>query len=48
MLPQPEYKEAASARHDRHHLFYETRFIPGGCHVPSPGGKIDGGSVFGQ
>jgi hypothetical protein len=28
--------------------FYATRFIPGGCHVPSPGGRIEGGSVFGQ
>jgi hypothetical protein len=22
--------------------------IPGGFHVPSPGGRIEGGSVFGQ
>src|SRR5579863_176528 len=22
--------------------FYATRFMPGGCHVPSPGGKIEG------
>ena len=29
-------------------LFYETRFIPGGCHVPSPAGRTDGGVVFGQ
>jgi hypothetical protein len=28
--------------------FYETRFTPGGCHVPSPGGRIEGASVFGQ
>jgi hypothetical protein len=28
--------------------FYETRFTPDGCHVPSPGGKIEGASVFGQ
>jgi hypothetical protein len=28
--------------------FYETRFTPGGCHVPSPAGKTEGGSVFGQ
>lgn len=28
--------------------FYETRFTPGGCHVPLPGGRIEGGSVFGQ
>jgi hypothetical protein len=28
--------------------FYATRFMPGGCHVPSPGGKIEGASVFGQ
>ena len=27
---------------------YATRFMPGGCHVPSPGGKIEGASVFGQ
>jgi hypothetical protein len=27
-------------------LFYATSFMPGGCHVPSPGGKIEGGSVF--
>jgi hypothetical protein len=25
-----------------------TLTIPGGCHVPSPGGKMDGGSTFGQ
>lgn len=30
------------------HSFYETRFTPGGCHVPSPAGRIDGGVVFGQ
>ena len=28
--------------------FYETCFIPGGCHVPLPIGRIEGGSVFGQ
>jgi hypothetical protein len=28
--------------------FYETRFMPGGFHVPSLGGRIEGGSVFGQ
>jgi hypothetical protein len=28
--------------------FYETRFMPGGCHVPSPTGRIEGGVVFGQ
>ena len=22
--------------------------VPGGCHIPSPGGKIDGEVVFGQ
>jgi hypothetical protein len=22
--------------------------MPGGCHVPSPAGRIDGASVFGQ
>ena len=27
---------------------YETRFTPGGCHIPSPAGRIDGGVVFGQ
>ena len=27
---------------------YETRITPGGFHVPSPAGKIDGGSAFGQ
>jgi hypothetical protein len=27
---------------------YAIRFMPGGCHVPSPGGKIEGASVFGQ
>jgi hypothetical protein len=27
---------------------YETRFTPGGCHVPSPAGRIEGGVVFGQ
>lgn len=27
---------------------YATRFMPGGCHVPSPGGKIEGASVLGQ
>jgi hypothetical protein len=28
--------------------FYETCFTPGGCHDPSPGGRMDGASVFGQ
>jgi hypothetical protein len=28
--------------------FYAARFIPGGFQVPSPGGRIEGGSVFGQ
>jgi hypothetical protein len=27
---------------------HQTRFTPGGFHVPSPGGRIDGGSDFGQ
>lgn len=27
---------------------YFTVTIPGGCHVPVPGGRIEGGSVFGQ
>jgi hypothetical protein len=29
-------------------VLYETRLMPGGCQVPSPGGRIEGGSVFGQ
>jgi hypothetical protein len=29
-------------------VFYETRFTPGGCHVPSPAGSIEGASLFGQ
>jgi hypothetical protein len=29
-------------------VVYETRFMPGGGHVPSPGGRIEGGAVFGQ
>ena len=28
--------------------FYAACFNPGGCHVPSPAGRIDGGVVFGQ
>jgi hypothetical protein len=28
--------------------FYVTRFTPGGCHVPSPTGRIEGGVDFGQ
>lgn len=27
---------------------YDSRFKPGGCHVPVPTGKIDGGVVFGE
>jgi len=27
---------------------YETRLKPGGLHVPSPAGRIDGDVVFGQ
>ncbi len=27
---------------------YCTRFSPGGFHVPSPAGRIDGGVSFGQ
>jgi hypothetical protein len=27
---------------------YCATCIAGGCHVPAPGGKIEGGSVFGQ
>jgi hypothetical protein len=27
---------------------HQTRLIPGGCHVPLPGGRIEGASVFGQ
>ncbi len=29
-------------------VFYETCFTPGGCHVPSPAGRIEGGVGFGQ
>lgn len=29
-------------------VFYETCFTPGGCHVPSPGGRIEGDVGFGQ
>jgi hypothetical protein len=29
-------------------VFYETCFTPGGRHVPSPGGRIEGGMGFGQ
>lgn len=29
-------------------LRYDTRFTPGGCQVPAPAGRIDGGVVFGQ
>lgn len=29
-------------------VFYETRFTPGGCHVPSPAGKIEGEVGVGQ
>ncbi len=28
-------------------ICYPT-FIPGGCHVPSPAGNIEGASLFGQ
>jgi hypothetical protein len=27
---------------------YRTIVIAGGCQMPSPGGKIEGGSAFGQ
>ena len=27
---------------------YGATCIAGGCHVPSPGGRMEGGSVFGQ
>ena len=27
---------------------YADRFTSGGCQVPLPGGKIEGGSIFGQ
>jgi hypothetical protein len=27
---------------------HDAAVIPGGCQVPSPGGRIDGGSFFGQ
>jgi hypothetical protein len=27
---------------------YDARFRPGGCQVPLPGGRIEGGVVFGQ
>jgi hypothetical protein len=27
---------------------YFATLITGGCQVPSPGGKTDGGAVFGQ
>ena len=29
-------------------LVYFATTMAGGCHVPLPGGRIDGGSVFGQ
>ncbi len=32
----------------RWHSYVPTRFTSGGFHVPEPGGKIDGGSAFGQ
>jgi len=28
--------------------FYVTRLTSGGCQVPSPTGRIEGGSTFGQ
>ncbi|KFC65814.1 hypothetical protein FG93_04630 [Bosea sp. LC85] len=37
---------APGAAHAFH--VYDTRLIPGGCHVPSPAGRIDGGVGFGQ
>jgi hypothetical protein len=27
---------------------YWATWMAGGCHVPAPGGKIEGGSAFGQ
>ena len=45
---------AAASRFDLYVIFmvllvcYFTFTTPGGCQVPSPGGRIDGGSVFGQ
>jgi hypothetical protein len=27
---------------------HDTRLMPGGCQVPSPAGRIDGGVTFGQ
>jgi hypothetical protein len=32
----------------REDWLYEFRFKPGGCHVPLPIGRIEGGSLFGQ
>jgi hypothetical protein len=40
--------EAAPYRHRRSHYRYFDATIPGGFHVPSPAGKIDGGESFGQ
>lgn len=41
-------KEPGDGEADETFVFYETRFTPGGCHVPAPAGKIDGAVGFGQ
>ena len=32
----------------RHFFAHDACFTAGGCHVPSPGGRIEGASVFGE
>jgi len=51
-LPTSAGRRIASRRADPSGMaqrgFAAIRWTGGGGHVPSPGGRIDGGSVFGQ
>lgn len=50
LLPLLEKRRTAATLRKRGKSFasYEIRFTPGGCHVPSPAGKIEGCVGFGQ